>query len=34
MQGKLEAYAKYLVEKQSEYNEKIGSGIYFNYTDG
>lgn len=34
MQGKIEAYGKYLVEKQSEYNTKLESGVYFSYTDG
>lgn len=34
MQGKLDAYGKYLVEKQSEYNKKLESAVYFSYTDG
>ena len=34
MRGKLDAYAEYLVKKQSEYNSRLDTGVYFTYSDG
>lgn len=34
MRGRLDAYYDYLVDKQSDYNQKIKSAISFTYTDG